>query len=313
MRHAMGLVSIADNPVPEGAVTGTLMTRDGVSLRYARWDCAATARGTVCLLGGRTEFIEKYFETVRELRSRGFAVITFDWRGQGLSERALAERRKGYVESFRQYDIDLESVIEQLVLPSSSPPLIALAHSMGGAVLLRSAAGRRRHFDRLVMTAPMIGLPNLGSSLLARVIFRAMRLCGLGACYVPGGRSAIMDLRPFAGNQRTSDPGRYARNAATVEAEPKLGLGSPTIAWTDAAIEAMREFTDADYPAKIRDRTLIVAPGGDQITSPAASRTFASRSDVISYVLVEGAKHELLMEQEHYRAQFWAAFDAFVI
>jgi lysophospholipase len=307
----MGLVSITDNPVPEGAITGTLKTCDGVSLRYARWDGAATAKGTVCLLGGRTEFIEKYFETVRELRSRGFAVVTFDWRGQGLSDRALADRRKGYVESFRQYDIDFETVVEELVLPSSSAPLIALAHSMGGATLLRSAACRPRRFDRLVMTAPMIGLPNLGSSLLARIIFGAMRLCGLGACYVPGGRSNIMDLRPFAGNQRTSDPGRYARNAAIIEAEPKLGIGSPTIAWTDAAIEAMREFTEAGYPAKIRDRTLIVAPGGDQIASSAASRTFASRSDVISCVLVEGAKHELLMEQDHYRAQFWAAFDAF--
>lgn len=307
----MGLVSIASNPVPEGAVTGTLKTRDGVSLRYARWGSEATAKGTVCLLGGRTEFIEKYFETVRELRSRGFAVVTFDWRGQGLSDRALANRRKGYVESFRQYDIDFETVVEELVLPSSSPPVIALAHSMGGATLLRSAVCRPRRFDRLVMTAPMIGLPNLGSSLLARIIFGAMRLCGLGACYVPGGRSTIMDLRPFAGNQRTSDPGRYARNAAIIEAEPKLGIGSPTIAWTDAAIEAMREFTDAGYPAKIRDRTLIVAPGGDQIASSAASRTFASRSDAISYVLVEGAKHELLMEQDHYRAQFWAAFDAF--
>ena len=31
-----------------------------------------------------------------------------------------------------------------------------------------------------------------------------------------------------------------------------------------------------------------------------------------SHLIVAGARHEILMEQDHYRAQFWAAFDAFV-
>ena len=89
-------------------------------------------------------------------------------------------------------------------------------------------------------------------------------------------------------------------------------MGSPTIAWTDAALEAMHEFTDTGYPAKIRERTLIVAPGRDEIASTAASRTFASRSGAVSHIVTAGAKHELLMEQDHYRAQFWSAFDSFL-
>src|SRR5262245_38206518 len=68
----MDLVSIPANPVPEGAVTGALKTHDGVTLRFARWQPPPGRKGTVCLFQGRTEFIEKYFETVRELRSRGF-------------------------------------------------------------------------------------------------------------------------------------------------------------------------------------------------------------------------------------------------
>jgi lysophospholipase len=162
------------------------------------------------------------------------------------------------VECFREYDIDLETVITEVVLPNGSPPFIGMAHSMGGAILLRSAAGKDRDFDRMILTAPMIGLPQVASSALVRAAVRALRLCGLGKLYVPGGRSIITDTRPFAGNRRTSDPQRYARNAAIVAAEPTLGIGSPTIAWTGAALEAMREFADADYPAKIRDRTLIV-------------------------------------------------------
>ena len=79
----MELVSIPANPAPEDVVTGALTTRDGVSLRFARWHPPPGRKGTVCLFQGRTEFIEKYFETVRELRARGFAVATLDWRGQG--------------------------------------------------------------------------------------------------------------------------------------------------------------------------------------------------------------------------------------
>ena len=93
----MNLVSIPANPVPPTSVTGTLKTRDGVTLRFARWDPPPGRKGTVCLFQGRAEFIEKYFETVRDLRARGFAVATLDWRGQGLSERALRDPRKGHV------------------------------------------------------------------------------------------------------------------------------------------------------------------------------------------------------------------------
>src|SRR5436190_21329232 len=98
----MKLVSIAANPVPDGAVGGSLSTSDGVSLRYARWPPPAGRRGTVCVFPGRAEFIEKYFETVRDLRSRGFAVATLAWRGQGVSERRPPNPRKGHARSFSQ-------------------------------------------------------------------------------------------------------------------------------------------------------------------------------------------------------------------
>jgi lysophospholipase len=121
----MTLVSIPANPTPEGAVTGMLKTRDGMALRFARWPPPPGRKGTVCLFQGRAEFIEKYFETVRDLRARGFAVATLDWRGQGGSERVLRNKRKGYVQSFSQYQIDLETFIHEVVLPDCPPPVFA--------------------------------------------------------------------------------------------------------------------------------------------------------------------------------------------
>jgi lysophospholipase len=136
----MELIGVPKNPVPGGAHTGMLMTSDGVKLRFARWDATrGPRRGTVCLFQGRGEFIEKYFEVVADLRRRGFVVATFDWRGQGGSDRLLRNPRKGYVRSFAEYDRDLAQFMKEIVLPDCPPPFVALAHSMGGNILLRNA------------------------------------------------------------------------------------------------------------------------------------------------------------------------------
>src|SRR5712672_226743 len=308
----MTLVSIPANPVPPDVVSGTFKTRDGVSLRFARWAPPPGRKGTVCLLPGRAEFIEKYFETVRDLRTRGFAVATIDWRGQGMSDRALRNPRKGYVRSFDQYHLDLEAFVNEVVLPDCPPPVFALAHSMGATVLLRAAYAGQRWFDRMVLLAPMIALPGMRRSLMSRLTVKSMRLIGLGGMWVPGGDATVMMQRPFIGNLLTSDPVRYARNVAVVEAEPALAIGWPTVGWTDSAFKAMRQLAEPTFPTKIRQPILVIAAGHDQIVSTPAIDEFAIRLRAGSHLIVPGSRHELLMEQDRFRMQALAAFDAFV-
>ena len=308
----MTLTSIPANPVPEGAVTGTLKTRDGASLRFARWQPPPGRKGTVCLFPGRAEFIEKYFETVRDLRERGFAVAILDWRGQGGSQRVLKNPRKGYVQSFSQYQIDLETFVHDVVLPDCPPPIFALAHSMGATILLRAARGGVRWFDRMVLLAPMISLPGMRRMKGIRALVKTLRLMGLGSLYVPGGDASVLQQRPFVGNLLTSDPVRYARNVAVLEAEPSLATGWPTVAWTDAAFRVMTELSQPGYAARIRQPILIIAAGLDAIVSTPAIDEFAVRMAAGSHLIVPGARHELLMEQDRYRGQVLAAFDAFV-
>jgi len=308
----MTLFSIPANPVPEGAVSGTLKTRDGAALRYARWTPPPGRKGTVCLFQGRAEFIEKYFETVRDLRARGFAVAAIDWRGQGGSSRALRNPRRGYVRSFNQYQIDLETFVHEVVLPDCPPPFFALAHSMGATVLLRAAHAGHRWFDRMVLLAPLIALPGLRRSAMSRWSVRGLRLMGLGGLYVPGGDATVMLQRPFIGNLLTSDPVRYARNIAVIEAEPSLAIGWPTVAWTDAAFRVMDEMAEPGYPGRIRQPILIIAAGQDAIVSTPAIEEFSVRLRAGAHLIVPGARHELLMEQNRFRGQVLAAFDAFV-
>jgi lysophospholipase len=308
----MTLVSIPANPVPDDFVTGTIKTPDGAELRFARWAPPPNRKGTVCVFAGRGEQIEKYFETVRDLRDRGFAVAMIDWRGQGHSSRRLRNPRKGYVRDFSDYEADVETFVQQVVLPDCPPPYFALAHSMGGAVMLRIAHAGKRWFDRMVLSAPMIDLRAHSTSLPARLFLRLARFAGQGGRYIPGGSDAISDIESFVNNSRTSDPVRYARNAAILEEDPTLGLGAPTIAWADAAFSAMHDFRASNYPSQIRQPILMLAASNDTVVSTSAIEEFAYHLRAGSHLVIAGSKHEILQEQDRYRAQFWAAFDAFV-
>ena len=308
----MKLVSIPANPVPDQMATGSIKTPDGVALRFARWEPPPGRKGTVVVLQGRAEFIEKYFETVRDLRARGFAVATFDWRGQGLSDRALSDRQKGYVRSFSEYATDLEAIMEQVVLPDCPPPIFALGHSMGGAIAIRACHDGSRWFDRVVLSAPMIALPRGGLTRMAGPLARFMRLLGRGSGYVPTASSAASGTEEFIGNVLTSDPVRFTRNAAVLEQEPALGLGPPTIAWIDSAMRLMKRFETPAYAGQIRQPILMVAAGRDEVVSTPAIETFGLNLLAGRHLILAGSRHEILQEQDHYRNQFWAAFDAFV-
>jgi len=312
----MDLVALAKNPVPSGAIAGTFKAQDKLSLRFARWEgTRGPRRGTVCLFQGRGEFIEKYFEVVADLRRRGFAVATMDWRGQGGSARLLANPRKGHVRSFAEFDRDLALFMKEIVLPDCPPPYIAMAHSMGGHILLRNAVLASSWFSRMVLSAPMIaispkalGVPQTLSRAYAEI------LCGigLGSLYAPGGKDASLEAEPFEGNTLTSDPERYARNRMVVEAAPRLGLGSPTVAWLRAALRSIAQLTEPDYPLKVQVPLLLFAAGADEIVSTNAIEEFGQRLKVGAQVLIAGARHEILQEIDEIRKDFWATFDAYM-
>src|SRR5271157_5872473 len=118
----MTLASTDDNPVPPGALEEDIHAADGVRLRTVRWAAPAKPRGTVAILGGRAEFIEKYFEIAGDLLSRGFAVAIMDWRGQGGSERPLRNARKGHVDDFSHYGRDLDAFVVSVLEPHCPRP-----------------------------------------------------------------------------------------------------------------------------------------------------------------------------------------------
>ena len=307
------LLGTLNNPIPEDAVAGWLFTRDGTRLRYGLFGAnIRPARGTVCVFGGRGECIEKYFETVQNLRDREFAVSVLDWRGQGGSERALRNRNKGHVNHFASYDDDLTSFMETVVLPDCPPPYYALAHSMGGNIVLRSL-DERTWFSRVVTTCPLVSLmPRQLPWPLIRALTDILCLIGMSTLFVPGGDDRPMEFSPFASNRLTSDPVRYQRTVELFETDRRLGIGDPTIGWVSAAFQAMAELRRMYFPSPLKAPVLILTAGQDRVVSSKAIHRLGQRMPTSRVITIDGSRHEPLMERDELREQFWAAFDAFV-
>ncbi len=301
------------NPPPAGAIASIIRTKDNVGLRVARWRCGQTCAGTVAIFPGRAEFLEKYFEVAAELLERNFDVVILDWRGQGGSDRLAPHPAKGHVGRFSAYQRDLDALRREVLEPFCRPPFFALGHSMAGAILLDQARAGRSAFERIVLTAPMIDLYRLRLARIAHNLVPILTALGFGRAFAPGYGGATAYLtRPFPGNVLTSDPQRYARVASVAAAAPQLAIGGPTIGWANAAFGQMRRLADAEYPRRILTPVLMFAAGIDRVVDTAAAEAFASRLKVGRCITLGQSRHEILIERDAVREQFWAAFDAFI-
>ncbi len=308
----MALISTPAYPPPPLGMEEDIRAADGVRLRTARWAPLSAPRGTVAVLGGRGEFIEKYFEVAGELLSRGFAVAAMDWRGQGGSDRPLRNSRKGHVDDFSHFERDLAAFARSMREANCPRPWFGLGHSMGAAALLGAAEGGGCPFDRLVLTSPLIAARRVSHRGAAGLLVGALDTLGLGGAFIPGDSGSEAWFRPFEGNVWTSDADRFARTAKLVSAAPNLFSSGLTIGWLHAAFRLMRRLDEPNFPRSLTTPVLIVAAGADQVTDTAAAERFASRLRTGRIIVIEGAKHEILIERDVFRRQFWAAFDQFV-
>jgi len=310
---SMELITSDDNPVPHDPHAGTTATPDGALLRHAYWRTVKPpCKGTVVLLHGRAEYIEKYFETIVHLRESGFDVCTFDWRGQGGSSRLVRDPKKGYIDNFGQYVIDLETIMTNVALPDCRPPYFILGHSLGALVALAAAPQMSNRIQRMVLASPLLRYGDMPMS-QGKLTFLAGFLCaiGLGTLYMGAGRN-MHENRRFAANRLTSDMRRFSRNSTLAIGHPELAVGGATAAWIFAASKAMERVWEPDFIGSISIPTLLIAAGNDKVVSVRAVEEMGFKMRSGRALVIAGAQHELLQERDQYREQFLAAFHAFI-
>ncbi|MDZ7626875.1 MAG: alpha/beta hydrolase [Parvularculaceae bacterium] len=267
-------------------------------------------RATVVLMAGRSEFIEKYFEVVQDLHRRGLSVAMMDWRGQGLSERLLPVREKGHIRDFGVFRSDLQKFTNEVVQRRFVGPYVLMTHSMGGAPALQMLADGDDTWCCAVLCAPMTALfDELAKRVGVRLLGEAATRLGLARYAIPGVKEYSMD---FEGNVLTSDPTRHRRFQELQAAAPNATIREPTYGWMRAATEAMDDLHRKNRFAKLRVPVLIVSAACDKLVRSSDHIWLGKQSPLIEVVTINGALHEIMMERDEIRDQYWKAFDAFV-
>ncbi len=285
----------------------------GARLRYACWNVPGTApdktKGTVVVLGGRGEFIEKYAtEIVGELLGRGYAVFAMDWRGQGLSDRLLADRNKGHIDNFSTYIADLKLFLEKVVVPTAPRPVLALCHSMGAHIVMRALAENGSGpFSAGVLVSPMTALKR--EAMLRSVLMLMPEVPAVEERYLFGTGPFILLAREFNANFVTHDERRYRFTDQWFTADPRLALGGPTLGWGRQAVRSMSLASTPGYLERIDLPLVLITAGQDLLIDSRTHDAVAARLKHGEHFIIAGAKHEVMMETDELRALFWEAFD----
>ena len=292
---------------------GYLEVGKNIFLRFGHWKSHRDQNnGTVCLLGGRTDFMEKYHETIVQLNQRGLEVYSFDWRGQGLSSRLIQNRRKGYVQSYDDYVSDLSSFIDKIFKKTATRPYIVLAHSMGGHITIRFLHEYGNFFDKAVLISPMIDIRTFPiPKYLLQKFTKTLVAAGYDKAYIVG-NDGIM-ANKFRGNNLTSDKLRFENRRKIEMDRPEIAIGGVTCGWLNASFDSIDVLNQPGYVETIRIRILICSAEKDRVVCNKAQKHLCNRLPDCRLVEIHGSQHEILQESTTIQKQFWNIFDRFLV
>ncbi|TBN43841.1 alpha/beta hydrolase [Paracoccus subflavus] len=280
---------------------------DGITLRLAHWHGAADRRGSILLFPGRTEYVEKYAQVAGDLTTAGFDVLGIDWRGQGLSDRLLADARIGHVGDFSHYQRDVAGMVAAATRMDLPRPWHLLAHSMGGCIGL-AALHRDLPVSSAAFSAPMwgINLRQMPHGMAVGMAYLAGRL-GRGGSPAPGSGGAmgtyVLD-ESFGANLLTADADAWCRMVREAAAWPDLTIGGASFGWVGKALNECSRLSRLPSPPL----PAIVGLGGqERIVSAAAIRDRLARWPEASMLDFPDARHEIMMCKPERRAAFLEA------
>lgn len=296
---------------PADAVFSEWAAPDGLKLRRMDWPLKPRAKrsGSLLYINGRSDFIEKYLEVYADFRARGWAVTTFDWRGQGGSRGPGEERLEA---SFDPFVEDLGALLDEW-LRTTPGPHVALAHSMGGHLLLKVIIDRKPALDAAILTAPMLNVNSKPIPIrIAPDIADTMYWLGLGrmrmwkvppAMLAPGGRR---------NRNLTHSAERYADELFWWQERPDFNTGAPSFGWMRAAFRSRAATFTPEKLAQVDLPILVIAAEKDRLVSADAIREAAALLPHAELEMMPDAAHEILRDSDEIRARAYARIDAFL-
>lgn len=277
-----------------------------VPIRFVRFS-SAQHRQVVVVSPGRIESYIKYPEVAYDLFHSGYDVMIIDHRGQGRSGRMLADSHRGHVVNFADYVDDFARFYQQEVLPHGYQQHLALAHSMGGAILAQFLAREPQAFTAAALCAPMFGIYLPMPGWMANRILNWAEKRPILRDYYAVGTGQWRPL-PYMVNALTHSRERYHRSLRYYADYPELQVGGPTYHWVRESMQAGRQIIA--QAAKITTPILLLQAGEDRVVDNRSHWAFCQAMSDAGHPcegdhpwVIKGARHEILFERDAMRAE----------
>ncbi len=289
---------------------------DGGRMRYARIDPAGEPKGTVLIVPGRREFIEKKIaETGPDLLGLGYRLLIVEPRGQGLSSRFLGGDlfQRDHIDDFSTHLEDLRAFYRDVAQPSTVGDLVVHGHSMGGHLLLRWLAEDKPAVTGAFVTAPMLALAGMAAHLIAYgMSYASVRLLKHETHYAPHQHDYGGDDCVFEKNPLTQDAERFKIIENYFTAHKDLTVGGVTWGWLLAALRSMQQTHGSHYLSNVAVPVLALVGDKDQVTPANEIGTYLNFIPRVRTHVIPDARHDLLNEVESVRQECWGYIGKFL-
>lgn len=302
--------ALSRRSIPEDAVFSSWTAPDGWAIRRMDWRRKGSGkrRGSLLFVNGRGDFIEKYLEAYRHWHGRGWNVTAFDWRGQGRSQGDMV---RGNLASFDPLIDDCAALLSDWRAEHPGPH-VAVSHSFGAHLLLRTIVEHKPELDAAVLVAAMIGVnsspvppwlaPDL-TDVMSRIGFRDQ----------PMWKVPTASKRAGGGRNRslTSCRERYEDELYWWERNPVFDLGPPSWGWMRAAYRSAERAFRTELLREVKLPILLLAAARDRLVSLSEIERVAAALGQAELHVYPEAAHEILRESDPVRLDALARIDAF--
>ncbi len=248
--------------------TGTLLTKDGITLMTRRWE-VAEPQAAMLIVHGVSEHLGRWAHVAEFFAARGYSVFAYDHRGHGGSGGGRI-----HVDRFDDYVDDLSLVVETM---RTELPLVIYGHSMGGLITAVYAEGDYDQPDVYVLSAPAL---DADAPELLKTAAKLVSKVAPGIRMSAPTKAEQLSRDPAVGEAYFADP--------LVDVKGTARWGAEFLAATGRARAAVQRIT---VP------TLVIHGGDDTLVPPAASAPLAA-VDGVERRVFPGLRHEMHNEPE---------------
>ena len=288
---------------------------DGAHIRWGHTAFNPNAKATIILMPGYTTALDSFAEHLSHWADQDYNVVGIDIRGQGGSDRPLANPEKYWIDDFATYADDISGLLAGEIAPKNDAPLIIVASSFGAHVAYRTVGDHETEVDGMVLNAPAFRpqVPPFSTG-VAKKVFATMKFLGKSKRYAPGQHG----WRPLSDDMTKTDAcsdylPRYNLHDVAVVKNPKLRMGAATNQWISQMIKSGEYVTAAGYSDKITIPIQMNLIDNDGIIVNAVAEQACADNPNCSFTYVPDTKHCILYGDDAAVARVYTAVDAMVL